>query len=270
LGELPAETTPEWAGYIALQALAQTTARIGPTGPLRFLAGWLQLRPDDAAFEVNWPALLVSDVDAIELLLNTPLNGPQRVGIFSEPAFLVSHPSISTRGAAMSRALWNQEIPPPPTGFILPPPTPLPGQSRRESLDAAVSQASCHGCHELFDPPGYALEHFNELGQYREQDAGNPVDSSGELVVPLDGSTFYYTSMLDLAPQLANTCAATLGFVNANYDDAVVAAGLFESAYAIPEDYAVDRARVSGAFMLGERSYRALVKGIAQSEAFLR
>jgi hypothetical protein len=38
--------------------------------------------------------------------------------------------------------------------------------------------ALCAGCHQAVDPPGLALEHFDALGRYREEDDGLTIDTS--------------------------------------------------------------------------------------------
>jgi hypothetical protein len=44
----------------------------------------------------------------------------------------------------------------------------------------------CAGCHAKMDPIGFALEHFDAVGRWRESDAGQPIDAASKL---LDGST---------------------------------------------------------------------------------
>lgn len=47
----------------------------------------------------------------------------------------------------------------------------------------------CSSCHQYIDPLGLALENFDVTGEWRINDAGNPVDPSGRLWdgTPLDG-----------------------------------------------------------------------------------
>jgi hypothetical protein len=50
---------------------------------------------------------------------------------------------------------------------------------------------SCHACHGVMDPPGFALENFNTVGQLRELDSAThtPIDTSGVLAdgTPIKG-----------------------------------------------------------------------------------
>ena len=36
-------------------------------------------------------------------------------------------------------------------------------------------------CHERIDPLGFALENYDVVGRWREEDAGGPIDASSEL-----------------------------------------------------------------------------------------
>jgi hypothetical protein len=57
----------------------------------------------------------------------------------------------------------------------------------REQLEVATSDAACSGCHADFEPMGFALEHFDAIGRYRETDNGVAIDASGSFA---DGTTF--------------------------------------------------------------------------------
>ena len=60
--------------------------------------------------------------------------------------------------------------------------------SVRERLARHRENAVCAGCHAMIDPPGFALENFDAVGQWRARDeAAAPIDASG--VLP-DGTKF--------------------------------------------------------------------------------
>ncbi|MBT8469898.1 MAG: DUF1585 domain-containing protein, partial [Deltaproteobacteria bacterium] len=44
-----------------------------------------------------------------------------------------------------------------------------------------VASTACSGCHTLTDPIGLALESFDAIGMFREEENGAPIDTSGEL-----------------------------------------------------------------------------------------
>jgi hypothetical protein len=56
----------------------------------------------------------------------------------------------------------------------------------RQRLERHRANPSCAACHALTDPLGLALEHFDALGAFRADEAGLPIETSGDL----DGSPF--------------------------------------------------------------------------------
>jgi hypothetical protein len=56
----------------------------------------------------------------------------------------------------------------------------------REQLELHRQNPSCAGCHRVIDPPGFALENFNSVGQWRAaMSNGATIDANGILA---DGS----------------------------------------------------------------------------------
>ena len=40
---------------------------------------------------------------------------------------------------------------------------------------------ACGSCHRLMDPLGFAFEHFDAIGAYRDTEANKPIDTTGEV-----------------------------------------------------------------------------------------
>jgi hypothetical protein len=60
----------------------------------------------------------------------------------------------------------------------------------RERLDLHRTSASCATCHSIFDPLGFALEHFDSIGQYQATENGLAIDATGTLDgVAFDGAS---------------------------------------------------------------------------------
>ena len=57
----------------------------------------------------------------------------------------------------------------------------------RERLSQHRENQPCAGCHSRIDPIGFALENYDVLGRWRDEDNGKPVDNSAELS---DGTRF--------------------------------------------------------------------------------
>ncbi|MCF2947828.1 DUF1592 domain-containing protein [Paraglaciecola aquimarina] len=77
-----------------------------------------------------------------------------------------------------------------------PPPADVPSLENSpisESLPVRIRLAkhredpSCAGCHNLMDPPGFAFENYDAVGQWRETELGHPVDATAGLP---DGTEF--------------------------------------------------------------------------------
>jgi hypothetical protein len=71
---------------------------------------------------------------------------------------------------------------------------------REAPVDAMHRQETlCSSCHNRMDPLGLALDNFNALGMWREQEHGQAIDASGTL---LTGESF--TSVKELKQILAS------------------------------------------------------------------
>ena len=69
---------------------------------------------------------------------------------------------------------------PPPGGVDTTLAAPDETKTTRENLRAHREEPQCAGCHALFDPLGLALENFDSIGRYRDNENGLPIDASGE------------------------------------------------------------------------------------------
>jgi hypothetical protein len=54
-------------------------------------------------------------------------------------------------------------------------------KTMREQLAEHRANPTCASCHKIMDPIGFALENFDAVGAWRTEDAGVPIDASGEL-----------------------------------------------------------------------------------------
>jgi len=113
-----------------------------------------------------------------------------RSGILGQAAVLAGHSqpdhtSPTRRGVFISDTFLCLTPPPPPDGVI----TKLaedPTKTARQKLDAHRTDDSCKGCHSLFDPLGFGLEHLDSIGQYRATENGLTIDATGTI----DGVAF--------------------------------------------------------------------------------
>lgn len=121
-------------------------------------------------------------------------DGVARGGLLSMPAVaaLASHPHRTSpvlRGVWVLDSLLGSPPPPPPPDVpeLDQGPAGDEPQSLREMLAQHSSHAACAECHSRIDPLGLALENYDVLGRWREEEDGVPIDASGELP---DGTAF--------------------------------------------------------------------------------
>jgi hypothetical protein len=136
------------------------------------------------------------------------LDSQQRSGILTQGSVLTSFHRATRRGIWIRKAFLCQEIPPAPDSIVLPPPDSLPPPATyRQRLEKAVNMPQCHACHVMTDPPGFALEKFDELGRWRETDDGLPVDDSGEFEAQTgDPTHFKFAGAPALGKGMAFNC----------------------------------------------------------------
>ena len=113
---------------------------------------------------------------------------------------LPARTSATARGAFIAEALLCRTVPPPPPEVdtdLDKPDVEDPGpKTLREKLEPHRANPTCAGCHNITDPLGLALEHFDTVGRYREFDQGLVIDASGDL----DG--LYFLDGAELATRL--------------------------------------------------------------------
>ena len=77
-------------------------------------------------------------------------------------------------------------MPPPPAPGGVPPldegKVRRSNQTLREQFAKHREHISCAGCHAFLDPMGFAFEHYDAVGRWRDMDKKSPVDASGRLV----------------------------------------------------------------------------------------
>jgi hypothetical protein len=113
----------------------------------------------------------------------------RRSGLLGQGSILTVT-SYSTRTSPVLRGKYvldNLLAAPPP-----PPPPDVPALATEDEeggapltmRDAMVKHRAnpvCASCHAKMDPIGFALEHFDAVGRWRDDDAGKPIDTASEL-----------------------------------------------------------------------------------------
>jgi hypothetical protein len=110
---------------------------------------------------------------------------PARHGLLGHGSVLTTT-SYADRTSVVLRGKWVLETllgaPPPPPPPNVPPLKENDGKSKPVSLRERMEQHRrnpvCASCHANMDPLGFALENFNAIGKWRENDEGAPINST--------------------------------------------------------------------------------------------
>ena len=125
-------------------------------------------------------------------------NPEQRGGLLGQGAILAttSYPDRTSpvlRGKWLLDNIFGIYVPPPPADVNTTLAEVRPGTlppTIRERLEQHRTNPVCGSCHAVIDPPGFALEHFDAIGGWRNIDeSGKAVDAVGSTVngAPING-----------------------------------------------------------------------------------
>ena len=123
------------------------------------------------------------------------LRNDERAGLLTRLGFLASnansleHDPIH-RGVFVSDNILCLDLPAPPDNV-----PPLPsgqGVTMRQRVEAHTGEGTCgQGCHSvLINPPGFAFEHYDALGQFRLKELGHAVDATGAMAIDDEAQSF--------------------------------------------------------------------------------
>ncbi len=141
-------------------------------------------------------------------------------GMLTQGAFLAVHAKADQtspvlRGKFVRAQLFCTPPPPPPPTVVVAPPVVDPRLPTRQRFAQHTADPFCAACHEGMDPIGFAFEHEDATGVWRDTDADQPVDATGTLTgTDVDGDL---DGIPSLATKLAGSaevasCAATQWF----------------------------------------------------------
>ena len=128
---------------------------------------------------------------------------PERRGLLGHGSILavtshVDRTSPVVRGKWVLDNLLGAAAPPPPPN--VPPLTEqtdaLRPRTMRQRMEQHRANPVCASCHRMMDPIGFALEHFDAVGAWRDRDGRASIDASGQFV---DGSAIDGAASLRVA-----------------------------------------------------------------------
>ncbi len=128
-------------------------------------------------------------------------------GLFSQAGFLMGisrndDDASIFRGKFVLTRMFCQPIFLPPPGVATPLPSIKPGVTSRQRVEMHTGTGVCVGCHGKMNPFGFALEHFDATGRWRDKEGDLPIDTAAQAsssdLGPFDGAR-------DLSSKLASS-----------------------------------------------------------------
>ncbi len=192
------------------------------------------------------------------------LNPAERAGVLTQPAFLAvnAHAKVSApikRGNVVLKNILCLTTPSPPEGVKTELPDAAIPTTQREQVKQHEMNPACAACHHGMDGIGLGFEAYDAVGVFRSQDAGLPVDASGDVTgtSTIDGP---FNGAVELAKKLGKSAEARACVTQQWYRYAV---GRPEAS---ADGCAIQSLRAS--FTASGGDLRALVVAIATSPGF--
>ncbi len=147
---------------------------------------------------------------------STRLDDGRRAGILTHPYLMASfaHARESSpihRGVFLARGMMGQALRPPPVAVAPLAPDLHPDLTTRQRVAMQTGPAECMTCHSIVNPLGFALEHFDAVGRYRDQERNQPIDASGGYQTR-DGKKVAFNGARELAEFVAQSEEAHAAF----------------------------------------------------------
>lgn len=147
------------------------------------------------ASHYNIPNVTGSRLRKVALPAGSPRGGLLGHGSILLLTSYATRTSPVLRGKYVLENLLSSPPPPPPPdvpSLDISPSADAEPLSMREAMLRHRADPACAGCHSRMDPIGFALENFDAVGRWRDQDGGNPIDvvsslPDGTTVEGLDG-----------------------------------------------------------------------------------
>jgi hypothetical protein len=151
--------------------------------------------------------------------VNLPETSPRR-GLLGQGSILTvtsagNRTSPVMRGAWVMETLLGAPVPQPPPGVeadLKESPDMSHPMTVRERLEKHRSNPSCAACHQVMDPIGFAMENFDLIGRWRDEDGGAPINATDRLGdgTPVTGVADLRRALLTHSDEFVNNVAAKL------------------------------------------------------------
>ncbi|MCB9939785.1 MAG: DUF1592 domain-containing protein [Planctomycetaceae bacterium] len=149
----------------------------------------------------------------------------ERSGVLSHPYMMTGFAYHATsspihRGVFLARNLLGRTLKPPKEA-VTPIPADLhPDLTTRERIALQTGPPACALCHEMINPLGFSLEHYDAVGRFRKEEGGRPVDASGYYQT-ISGEKAEFNGARELAEFLAGNTEVHAAFAERLFQYAV-------------------------------------------------
>ena len=193
------------------------------------------------------------------------LDPDRRAGLLSSAGLMATHANSNQsspvfRGKFVREQLMCDTLPPPPNNLVIVPPELDPSKTTKEQFEEIGANPSCAGCHSLMNPIGFIFEHYDGIGQWRDQQNGKIIDATGE-VIKTDDIDGEYDGAIELATALAGSAQV----------QECVASQWFRFAYnrTVTADDSCSIEQLNDVFLSSNLNVKELLVALTQTNAFL-
>ncbi len=198
----------------------------------------------------------------------------RRAGLLTQPGVIAALSSQKTtspvhRGLFFARTLLCLDPPPPladvesqALGTLISPDAMSTQREHWEFAQTVAEARTCVSCHVSFQPYGLSMETYDAIGQYRTEEFGKPLDTSGEVVEvdpEVDGP---YADAPELARKIMSSRVGQTCFVSQ------VSTYLFGRKLDDPADASCATQRTVDRFREGKLSPQELLIALTQDQHF--
>ncbi len=193
------------------------------------------------------------------------LDPTRRSGLLTSAALMATHANLNQsspvfRGKFVREQLMCDTLPLPPNDLVIEPPELDPTKTTKEQFEEIGADPACASCHSLMNPIGFIFEHYDGVGQWRDQQNGKDVDAVGDVVQTddLDGT---YDGAIELAQALATSTQV----------QECVSSQWFRFSYnrSVTQEDSCSIDQINEAFVASNFNVRELLVALTQTNAFL-
>jgi hypothetical protein len=193
------------------------------------------------------------------------LDPDRRAGFLSSAGLMATHANANQsspvfRGKFVREQLMCNTLPLPPNDLVIEPPELDPNKTTKEQFEEIGANPACAGCHTLMNPIGFIFEHYDGVGQWRDQQNGKDIDATGE-VIQTDDIDGVYDGAVELADALASSTQV----------QECVASQWFRFAYnrTVTQEDSCSVEQLNDVFRASDFNVKALLVALTQTNAFL-